>query len=196
MAPRIRRHVTTPHRHGRATPFISLMPQTLYPPLRASLIRHTRNASPQPTNLRPTRPSPSRRPRPADASSPFSFVSHLLRGLKKSTGAWAGFAPFPRLPRAPSHSVTAQAGRSQELTDWAAYGSARLQVGTLFFQAGQNAQTWVSAALTDESTCLDSLAQDSSSAHVRGRIRERILKVAQVTSNALALLNRLQGDLD
>ncbi|WOL09958.1 hypothetical protein Cni_G18712 [Canna indica] len=53
-----------------------------------------------------------------------------------------------------------------------------------------NVQTWVSAALTDESTCLDSLSQNAGPA-VRAAIRKRVEEVAQVTSNALALVNRL-----
>ncbi|XP_042434151.1 pectinesterase inhibitor 9-like [Zingiber officinale] len=54
-----------------------------------------------------------------------------------------------------------------------------------------NVQTWVSAALTDESTCLDGLSQNAGPA-VRAAIRKRVVSVAQVTSNALALVNRLQ----
>lgn len=59
-----------------------------------------------------------------------------------------------------------------------------------------NVQTWASAALTDTSTCLDSLAQhqarggkDSDDAV---RVKRRVVAVAQATSNALALVNRLQ----
>lgn len=54
-----------------------------------------------------------------------------------------------------------------------------------------NVQTWVSAALTDEGTCLDGLSQNAGPA-VRAAIRKRVVSVAQVTSNALALVNRLQ----
>ncbi|URD81976.1 21 kDa protein [Musa troglodytarum] len=53
-----------------------------------------------------------------------------------------------------------------------------------------NVQTWVSAALTDEGTCLDSLSQNAGPA-VRAAIRKRVVEVAHVTSNALALVNRL-----
>ncbi|PKU81725.1 21 kDa protein [Dendrobium catenatum] len=56
-----------------------------------------------------------------------------------------------------------------------------------------NAQTWVSAALTDQNTCLDSLLQDKSAAGVRVPIRRQIVAVSQLTSNALALVNRLDS---
>lgn len=54
-----------------------------------------------------------------------------------------------------------------------------------------NVQTWVSAALTDDNTCLDGF--DGSAAmngSVKAAIKDRIVNVAQVTSNALALVNR------
>ncbi|XP_020585642.1 pectinesterase inhibitor 9-like [Phalaenopsis equestris] len=54
-----------------------------------------------------------------------------------------------------------------------------------------NVQTWVSAALTDQSTCLDSLSQDKSAANVRPEIRRHVVHVSRLTSNALALINRL-----
>nr|XP_010934057.1 pectinesterase inhibitor 9 [Elaeis guineensis] len=53
-----------------------------------------------------------------------------------------------------------------------------------------NVQTWVSAALTDVNTCLDSLAQNGSG-RVRTAIRNKVVEVSQLTSNALALVNRL-----
>lgn len=58
-----------------------------------------------------------------------------------------------------------------------------------------NVQTWCSAALTDENTCLDGLSSSSSSrgadAGTRAAIRSKVVEVAQVTSNALALVNRV-----
>ncbi|XP_047065156.1 21 kDa protein-like [Lolium rigidum] len=54
-----------------------------------------------------------------------------------------------------------------------------------------NAQTWASAALTDADTCLDSLATYSSGAP-RDDVKRRVVAVEQATSNALALVNRLQ----
>ncbi|XP_008783567.1 pectinesterase inhibitor 9-like [Phoenix dactylifera] len=53
-----------------------------------------------------------------------------------------------------------------------------------------NVQTWVSAALTDQTTCLDSLAENASG-RVRAAIRKKVVEVSQLTSNALALVNRL-----
>lgn len=49
--------------------------------------------------------------------------------------------------------------------------------------------TWVSAALTDEGTCVDGFEGE------RGKlvnlIRNRVLKASYITSNALALVNKL-----
>ncbi|KAG8074654.1 hypothetical protein GUJ93_ZPchr0006g41292 [Zizania palustris] len=53
-----------------------------------------------------------------------------------------------------------------------------------------NVQTWCSAALTDENTCLDGLSRGVD-AGTRSAIRGKVVEVAQVTSNALALVNRV-----
>ncbi|XP_068651250.1 21 kDa protein-like [Aristolochia californica] len=50
-------------------------------------------------------------------------------------------------------------------------------------------QTWVSAALTDEDTCMDGF--EGMTGKVRTAVRGKIVKVAQLTSNALALVNGL-----
>ncbi|KAK1327137.1 hypothetical protein QJS10_CPA01g02694 [Acorus calamus] len=54
-----------------------------------------------------------------------------------------------------------------------------------------NVQTWVSAALTDESTCVDGFAGSPVKGTVRNSVRARIVYAAQVTSNALALINKV-----
>ncbi|CAI0404411.1 unnamed protein product [Linum tenue] len=54
-----------------------------------------------------------------------------------------------------------------------------------------NMQTWVSAALTDEDTCVDGLEGSAMNGKVRDEIRRRVVWVAQLTSNSLALINRL-----
>jgi pectinesterase inhibitor-like protein len=48
-------------------------------------------------------------------------------------------------------------------------------------------QTWVSAALTDENTCMDGFR--ASGGNVRKKVRSHVLNVAQLTSNALDLIN-------
>ncbi|GAA0173559.1 hypothetical protein LIER_27148 [Lithospermum erythrorhizon] len=53
-----------------------------------------------------------------------------------------------------------------------------------------NVETWVSAALTDENTCLDGFSGGFVFGKVKVAVRRRIVYVAQVTSNALALVNR------
>lgn len=51
-----------------------------------------------------------------------------------------------------------------------------------------NVQTWMSAALTNEETCTDGF-EDVGDGDVKTDVRERVVKVKQVTSNALALVN-------
>ncbi|XP_043691634.1 pectinesterase inhibitor 9-like [Telopea speciosissima] len=53
-----------------------------------------------------------------------------------------------------------------------------------------NVQTWVSAALTDDNTCVDGFSGHSMDGNVKTAITNRVTTVAQVTSNALALINR------
>lgn len=53
-----------------------------------------------------------------------------------------------------------------------------------------NVETWVSAALTDENTCMDGFSEKATEGHLKKSIRTRIVEVAQITSNALALVNR------
>lgn len=53
-----------------------------------------------------------------------------------------------------------------------------------------NVETWVSAALTDENTCVDGFAGPAMSASLRAAVKRSIVNVAQVTSNALALVSR------
>ncbi|XXG40703.1 hypothetical protein AAC387_Pa01g1353 [Persea americana] len=52
-----------------------------------------------------------------------------------------------------------------------------------------NAETWVSAALTNEDTCLDGFHGVDGA--VKKAVRKKIVNVARVTSNALYLINRL-----
>ncbi|KAK4435092.1 hypothetical protein Salat_0672500 [Sesamum alatum] len=71
------------------------------------------------------------------------------------------------------------------------------ELGAMTRVAGQdfdwrvsNVQTWVSAALTNENTCMDGFRGSVMDGNVKVAIRRRVLNCAQVTSNALALVNR------
>lgn len=50
-------------------------------------------------------------------------------------------------------------------------------------------ETWVSAALTDDDTCTDGFSGKAINANTRIAVRARILNIAHMTSNALALVN-------
>ncbi|XP_058079376.1 pectinesterase inhibitor 3-like [Magnolia sinica] len=63
-----------------------------------------------------------------------------------------------------------------------------LRAGTFRWQMS-NAETWVSAALTNEDTCLDGFQSVAGSA--KTAVRKKIRNVARVTSNALYLINRV-----
>jgi len=49
-------------------------------------------------------------------------------------------------------------------------------------------RTWVSAAMTDESTCSDGFAGNAMNGNLKRAVRGRIMNIAQLTSNALALV--------
>ncbi|KAI3696286.1 hypothetical protein L1987_79298 [Smallanthus sonchifolius] len=51
-----------------------------------------------------------------------------------------------------------------------------------------NVQTWMSAALTNEDTCVDGF-EDVVDGHVKAEVCDRVVAVKEVTSNALALVN-------
>ena len=55
-------------------------------------------------------------------------------------------------------------------------------------------QTWVSAALTDENTCMNGFTSDGiKDEGAENKVRSQVVKVAQLTSNALALINGIAG---
>ncbi|XP_052176887.1 21 kDa protein-like [Diospyros lotus] len=61
--------------------------------------------------------------------------------------------------------------------------------GTNFDLMMGDIQTWVSAALTDDDTCTDGFSGSAMAGKLKSTVRGRIVKVAQLTSNALALIN-------
>ncbi|PIA50098.1 hypothetical protein AQUCO_01300676v1 [Aquilegia coerulea] len=75
---------------------------------------------------------------------------------------------------------------SQSITELEHMGQAKAES---FIFHMSNVQTWVSAALTDEDTCVDGFAGHALDGKLKTAIKARITNVAQVTSNALALVN-------
>lgn len=53
----------------------------------------------------------------------------------------------------------------------------------------EDIKTWVSAALTDDTTCTDEFDEQTVSSIVKKKIQTCILVVARLTSNALSLIN-------
>jgi len=53
-----------------------------------------------------------------------------------------------------------------------------------------NVQTWVSSAMTDASTCSDGFGGKALDGRMKTSIRSRMVNLAQVTSNALSLINQ------
>ncbi|KAK3213340.1 hypothetical protein Dsin_018046 [Dipteronia sinensis] len=61
--------------------------------------------------------------------------------------------------------------------------------GETFRWQMSNAETWASAALTNEDTCLDGF--ENVDGKVKSDVKKKITGVARVTSNALYMINRL-----
>lgn len=84
-------------------------------------------------------------------------------------------------------SVYELARSAQELSQAGRKGSAK------FRWHMSNVQTWVSAAITDEYTCVDGLAETTGNEELKAALRSRVVHVQRLTSNALALVNRYAG---
>ena len=50
-------------------------------------------------------------------------------------------------------------------------------------------QTWVSAALMDEDSCADGFAENAMTESLKSKVNGRIVNIAHMTSNSLALIN-------
>ncbi|CAL5355963.1 unnamed protein product [Camellia sinensis] len=59
-----------------------------------------------------------------------------------------------------------------------------------------NAQTWVSAALTDDDTCMDGFGGVAMNGQVKSIVRRLVKKLAHLTSNGLALVNNYASSQD
>ncbi|KAE8657360.1 21 kDa protein [Hibiscus syriacus] len=54
-------------------------------------------------------------------------------------------------------------------------------------------ETWVSAALTDDDTCMDGFYENDMDGDVKATVKTAIEKVAQLTSISLAFVNQYAG---
>ncbi|KAL0400883.1 UNVERIFIED_CONTAM: hypothetical protein Slati_4118200 [Sesamum latifolium] len=118
------------------------------------------------------------------AQSTKTFVSRLtkFRGLKPRE-----YAAIKDCLEEVSDSVDRLSKSVQELKRLGRAG------GPEYIWHLSNLQTWVSAALTDDSTCLDGFSGRALNGRIKTSIRARMNNVAQVTSNALALCNKYAG---
>ncbi|KAJ1260997.1 hypothetical protein BS78_10G274600 [Paspalum vaginatum] len=143
-------------------------------------------------------PSPPRSPRElaraalsvsADrARAASAYVGRLCGGKGKGAGAGAAKGPVRDCMENLADSVGHLRDAAQEM---GGAGMAGRAATPAFKWHLSNVQTWCSAALTDENTCLDGLASRGVDAATRAAIRGKVVEVAQVTSNALALVNKV-----
>ncbi|KAL6007922.1 hypothetical protein ACLOJK_033427 [Asimina triloba] len=63
--------------------------------------------------------------------------------------------------------------------------------GPEFQMRMNNIKTWVTAAMTDDDTCMDGFAGKAMDGEVKAMVRSRIVHVARLTSNALAFISNL-----
>ncbi|KAL3743217.1 hypothetical protein ACJRO7_018510 [Eucalyptus globulus] len=116
----------------------------------------------------------------ARARSAASFVSRLSRARRIKL----------RELRAVRDCVENMGDSVDRLADSAReLGRSDRDAGEDFAWHMSNVETWVSAALTDENTCVDGFAGVMDGG-LKVAVRRRVAYVAQVTSNALALVNR------
>lgn len=73
---------------------------------------------------------------------------------------------------------------------WIELGSSSLgrATGQDFTCHMSNAETWISTALTDDTTCMDGFSIRATDGKIKELVRAQITSVAHYTSNALALL--------
>ncbi|CAH9097976.1 unnamed protein product [Cuscuta europaea] len=114
------------------------------------------------------------------ANSTKAFVNNLC----KSSGKSSAYGPLKDCLDQISDSMDRISKSVKELKNMG-----RVQSPNFMFHVG-NAQTWVSAALTDQNTCIDGFAGRALNGSIKASIKAQVTNLAQVTSNALALINK------
>lgn len=107
-------------------------------------------------------------------------ASKFLHALSRG-----GAAAMSKRQRSALHDCTEQINDSVEQLRRSLHELQHLRSETFRWQMS-NAQTWVSAALTDGDTCLDGFAGNA-----RPDVKRRVTDSAKVTSNALFMINML-----
>ncbi|XP_022891736.1 21 kDa protein-like [Olea europaea var. sylvestris] len=79
---------------------------------------------------------------------------------------------------------------SQSVQELKTMGRAR---GKDFIWHMSNVETWVSAALTDDNTCMDGFSGRALNGRIKSSVRAHMINLAQVACNALALCNHFSA---
>ncbi|KAL2335870.1 hypothetical protein Fmac_010316 [Flemingia macrophylla] len=129
---------------------------------------------------------------------PQSLVETALSlSLNRSQSTKAFVAKCNRLKGLKSREYAALKDCAEEIGDSVDRLRRSLKELTLCKQQGKdfawhisNVETWVSSALTDDTTCGDGFSGKALSGKIKDSIRASMLNLAQVTSNALSLINQ------
>ncbi|XP_061344960.1 21 kDa protein-like [Gastrolobium bilobum] len=152
---------------------------TLYPKVcYSSLSRHANDVQQNPSQLARVAIAVSL----VKVQSTASYLSNLTLEADNSPAAKAVHDCFSKLDDAVDQI-------RDSLEQMRQIGSSGAGDGTSSFQFQMsNVQTWMSAAITNEETCMDGL-NDVSEGPVKTDVSRRVTKVKKITSNALALAN-------
>ncbi|CAN4103501.1 unnamed protein product [Withania somnifera] len=133
-------------------------------------------------------------------TSPMELVNSALtvslKGAKSTTSKISKMSKEENLGPAESHALMDCVENMEDSVDELQKSLLEMKNlnGPDFEEKMGNVMTWVSAALTDEDTCMDGFEDNSAmNGKVKATIRNYIINVAQLTSNALALTKNLSS---
>ncbi|XP_016508511.1 21 kDa protein-like [Nicotiana tabacum] len=119
-----------------------------------------------------------------------------LKGAKSTTNKISKMSKEQDLGPAETHALTDCVENMEDSVDELQKSLLEMKNlnGPDFEEKMGNVMTWVSAALTDEDTCMDGFdGNGNMNEKVKATIRNYIVNVAQLTSNALALTKNLSS---
>ncbi|MCD9646118.1 hypothetical protein HAX54_035670 [Datura stramonium] len=125
-----------------------------------------------------------------------SALTVSLKGAKSTTSKISKMSKEESLGPAETHALTDCVENMEDSVDELQKSLLEMKNlnGPDFEEKMGNVMTWVSAALTDEDTCMDGFQENPAmNQKVKATIRSYILNVAQLTSNALALTKNLSS---